>query len=71
MDTYKAAEDKIKNEKVPEKKVEEPTGESLEERKQRLLAQRELLRKKKQQQREKELTEYKETGEVGKKNISS
>ncbi|EAS02105.3 ARF-like 2-binding protein BART protein (macronuclear) [Tetrahymena thermophila SB210] len=72
LDNYKAVEEKLKSQQVPEKQEEEgEKEESLEERKKRLLAQRELLRKKKQQQREQELKDYKEGGEETKKAISS
>ncbi|KAL4488789.1 hypothetical protein ABPG72_016442 [Tetrahymena utriculariae] len=72
LDNYKAVEEKLKNEQVPENKEEVvEKEESLEERKKRLLAQRELLRKKKQQQREQELKDYKEGGEETKTAISS
>ncbi|EGR31963.1 leucine rich repeat protein [Ichthyophthirius multifiliis] len=68
LNTYKAVEEKLKNQQIPEKKEEDAKGETLQERKQRLLAQRELLRKKKQLQREEELKEYKQTGKIQQNN---
>jgi hypothetical protein len=48
-------------------KANKPTQESAEERKKRLLAQRDLLVKQKQEKREKELGEFKAKTETGNK----
>ena len=46
---------------IEEKKSAAPTGESIEERKARLAAQRDMLRKIKEEKRQQELAEFNNT----------